>query len=111
SSNIINAMNGETYGVFDPRLPHITRPLPDGSFVGTPNGAGRKGSGSIQEETYLTQDGYYSSINSPLTIITYSELKFIEAEAYLRAGNDNEAYIAYLEGIRANMEKIGVDDS
>lgn len=109
SEQIIDAMNGTTFGVFDPRLPLLTIPLPDGTFVGTPNGAGRKGDGVVQEEVYLKQDGFYSSEQSPLVLISYSELKFIEAEVNLRSSQSSDAYNAYLEGIRANMEKIGVN--
>lgn len=108
SQQIIDAMNGTTFGVFDPRLPLITAPTPDGVFVGTENGAGRKGDGVIQEEVYLTQDGAYSSTESPLALITYSELKFIEAEASLADNKPANAYAAYLEGIQANMKKVGV---
>lgn len=36
-------------------------------------------------------------------------MKFIEAEAAMSGGDMGRAYTAYLEGIRANMEKVGVD--
>jgi len=109
SEQLIDAMNGMTFGVFDPRLPMITNPLPDSSYVGTVNGEGRTGDGTVQEETYLTTDGFYSSDESPLLVITYAELKFIEAEMELRDGNPETAYDAYLEGIRAHMAKLGVE--
>lgn len=108
SEQVVDAMNGTTFGVFDPRLPRITNPLPDGTYVGTTNGVGRIGDGTIPFEVYLSTDGYYSSPESPLFIITYPELKFIEAEVQLRDNKPTEAYAAYLEGIRAHMEKLGV---
>lgn len=111
SEQVVDAMNGTTFGVFDPRLPLITSPIPDGSFVGTENGAGRKGDGVHQEEVYLTQSGAYSSEKSNLILISYSELKFIEAEVYLRKSEPSNAYSAYLEAIRANMEKIEVSEN
>lgn len=111
SEQFIDALNGTTFGVFDPRLPLITSPLPDGTYEGTVNGEGRKGDGTIQAETFLTEDGYYSSESSPLFIITYPELKFIEAETEFRDGNPDAAYNAYLEGIQAHMEKLGVDSA
>ncbi len=40
--------------------------------------------------------------------MTYAELKFIEAEAALAAGNPSRAYAAYLAGINANMDKLQV---
>ncbi|WP_224490725.1 SusD/RagB family nutrient-binding outer membrane lipoprotein [Robertkochia flava] len=109
SEQVIDAMNGTTFGVFDPRLPLITDPLPDGvTYRGTVNGEGRIGDGTVQQECYLTTSGYYSSADSPLLVITYAETKFIEAEAALRAGDPNAAYEAYLAGIGANMDKMGV---
>jgi len=53
-------------------------------------------------------------------MITYSETNFIEAEAaFLRDNSGNrfavgasqQAYDAYQEGIRANMDKLGVSES
>lgn len=108
SEQLVDAMNGNTFGVFDPRLPLITNPLPNGSYVGTKNGVGRIGDGTVPFEVYLSTDGYYSSEDSPLFIITYPEMKFIEAEVQLRDNKPSEAYAAYLEGIRAHMEKLGV---
>lgn len=115
SEQLIDAMNGTTFGVFDPRLPLITEPFPVASegdttdiYRGTENGAGRIGDGTVQAECYLATEGFYSSTNSPLILISYSELKFIEAEVNLHEGNTTEAYDAYLASIRANMEKMGV---
>jgi hypothetical protein len=45
-----------------------------------------------------------------LPIITYDEIKFLEAEANLRLNNRPEAYAAYLAGIEAAMERAEVDD-
>ncbi len=111
SEQFIDALNGETYGTFDPRLPLITDTIPGGTYVGTPNGAGRQGDGTIQVECYLTTSGFYSMAESPLLVLTYAEVKFIEAEAHLRNGSPGEALTAFLEGIRANMDKVGVAES
>ena len=108
SEQVVDAMNGETFGVFDPRLPKITNPLPDGTYIGTENGFGRVGDGTVPYEVYLNTDNYYSSEDSPLFIITYPEMKFIEAEVQLRSNNPTEAYAAYLEGIEAHMQKLNV---
>lgn len=108
SEQVVDAMNGETFGVFDPRLPKITNPLPDGTYVGTENGVGRVGDGTVPYEVYLSTNGYYSSPDSPLFIITYPEIKFIEAEVQLRSNNSTEAYAAYLEGIESHMQKLNV---
>jgi hypothetical protein len=108
SEQFIDMMNGDTYGIFDPRLPFMTDTTKFGDYRGTPNGKGRTGSGVNFEETYINLTGYYSSSNSPLFIITYDELKFIEAEVKFRANDKPGAYAAYLAGITANMNKMGV---
>lgn len=109
SDNIVKAMNGVTYGIPDPRLPLVTNLTKFGDYRGTRNGAGRgTSSGTENEESFLTTDGWYSSTNSPMIIISYAECKFIQAEAYFRKGQKTEAYNAYLEGIKANMNKMEV---
>jgi len=109
SEHFINTMNGTIYGLADPRLPLITDSTKYGDYRGTRNGRGRVGSGVNFDECYLSLTGFYSSTNSPLFIINYAECKFIEAETYLRKSDNVNAYAAYLEGITANMDKIGVD--
>ncbi|PVD51202.1 SusD/RagB family nutrient-binding outer membrane lipoprotein [Terrimonas sp.] len=111
STNIVNAMNGTTYGVFDPRLPLIATITKFGDYRGTRNGAGRIGTGTDDEESYLSLDGFYSKGGAPLQLVTYAEMKFIEAEAAFRAGDKETAYNAYLAGIAANMDKIGVSSA
>ncbi|HUP13449.1 MAG TPA: SusD/RagB family nutrient-binding outer membrane lipoprotein [Niastella sp.] len=108
SEQFIDAMNGKTFGIFDPRLPLMTDTTKYGDYRGTPNGKGRSGGGVSFEETYVNLTGFYSNTNSPLFIITYEELKFIEAEAAFRSNDKPRAYTAYLEGIKANMNKMGI---
>jgi hypothetical protein len=109
STQIVNAMNGNTFGLSDPRLPDIATITKYGDYRGTPNGAGRIGTGTNQEESYLSVNGFYSRTGAPLLLVTYAETKFIEAEAAFRSGDLSRAYTAYLAGIKANMDKIGVD--
>jgi hypothetical protein len=109
STQIVNAMDGANYPMFDPRLPLIATITKFGDYRGTPNGAGRIGTGTNQEESYLSVNGSYSKANAPLLIVTYAEMKFIEAEAAFRSGDKHRAYEAYIAGIEANMEKVGVD--
>jgi hypothetical protein len=108
SSNFVNAMNGTTFGFADPRLPRLTNLTRFGDYRGTRNGQGRSGTGTTNDECYLVLAGYYSGDASPLFVATWEEVKFIEAEAALRSGATTRAYNAYLAGIRANMDKIGV---
>lgn len=109
SAHFVDAMNGKTYGVFDPRLPLITDTTKFGDYRGTVNGAGRIGSGTDQEECYLSVNGFYSKPGAPLLIATNAEWRFIEAEAAFRSGDKKRAYSAYILGITANMDKVGVD--
>lgn len=108
SSNIVNAMNGTTFGYTDPRLPRITNLTRFGDYRGTRNGSGRVGTGTTNDECYLVLAGYYSGDISPLFVATVEEVEFIEAEAALRSGDRSRAYTAYLNGIRVNMDKLGV---
>lgn len=108
SEYYVKSMDGSIYGIPDPRLPFEASLTRFGDYRGTRNGKGRTGTGTTKDESYLSLTGYYSSANSPLYIITYEEMKFIEAEAAFRSGDKLRAYTAFLEGIRANMNKIGV---
>ena len=113
SDQFVDAMNGQTFGVMDPRLPLITEPFEEGGnmvFRGTTNGAGRQGDGTVQAEVYLETSGFYSADDAPLLLFTYAEQKFIEAEAAFRSGDHVRALNAFTDGIRSNMEKVGVPD-
>ena len=107
SEQFVDALNGDTYGVADPRLPLIATLTKFNDYRGTINGAGRIGTGTDDEESYLSVDGFYSKSGAPLLLITFAETKFIEAEAKF-ATDKPGSYQAYLDGIAANMDKIGV---
>ncbi len=108
SSNFVDAMNGTTYGYTDPRLPRLTNLTRFNDYRGTRNGRGRVGTGTTNDESTLVLAGYFSGDASPLFVATFEEVKFIEAEAALRSGATTRAYNAYIAGIRASMDKIGV---
>ena len=108
SSYFVNASNGVTYGVFDPRLPLIGTLTKFGDYRGTTNGAGRIGTGTSMEESYIGEDEWYSSTNSPLQIITYAECLCTKAEAAFRNTDMSTAYTAYIAGITASMKKLAV---
>lgn len=116
SEQIVDQLNGNTYGVFDPRIDFITEPASDeshpdfGEYVGTRNGAGRGDDPEQGVRAVLAVGSYYASgPTDPLENMTYAELKFIEAEAALADNSPARAYQAYEDGIRAHMEKLGVD--
>lgn len=106
SEQFVDALNGTTFGVTDPRLALVATPTVNGDYVGTVNGGGRAGDGTEAIESYLSTEGALSSTNSPLEIITYAELKFIEAEAALRSGQDARALTAFEAGVTASIEKM-----
>ena len=111
SSHFVDATDAATYGVFDPRLPLIAELTKFGDYRGTPNGKGRVGNGTSHEESYLSLTGWYSIPGAPLELITFPECKFIEAEAQFRANDKQKAYDAYLEGIKADMQKLKTPDT
>ncbi len=110
SEQLIDHLNGTTYGVFDPRISKITDMTVNGIYIGTVNGAGNRppGNNVTKDECYISMNSPWTSPESPILLMTYAELKFIEAEAAL-AIDPNRAYNAYLEGIRANCEKLQVE--
>jgi len=113
-AQFVNAVNGTTYGFKDPRVGYMATLTKFNDYRGTVNGAGRVGTGTSKEESYIgtgtgkTDDTtFYAKPGAPLVLISYAEIKFIEAEAAL-ATDRGRAYAAYLEGIKANMEKMGI---
>ena len=128
SNHFISYMNGGTVYPFttvamDPRLPLLvdmrtynssgvtgTQPVLPAGYVGTTNGTGSSSSAKIGTQFF------YSKIDAPLLYLSFSEAKFMEAEAqFLLAGgtttstgSNAAAYAAYLAGIGANMDKIAV---
>ena len=107
SEQFVDHLDGTTYGVVDPRLKYIATLTKDGDYRGTPNGRGRIGTGTNKEESYLSLDGFYSKSGAPLLLVTFAEMKFIEAEATF-SSDKARSYQAYLDGIKAHMDKIGV---
>lgn len=54
---------------------------------------------------------FYSSINSAVPLLTYAEMKFIEAEANIRLGKAAEAHAAYTAAVKASLQRTGVADA
>ncbi len=109
SAQLVNQLNGKTYSTVDPRLQKITDPTVTGTYVGTINGQGNVGApNTVKDEVYISLNSPLTGDASPLQIVTFAEMKFVEAEAALRSGDKARAYAAYLTGIRANMDKFSV---
>ena len=113
SVQLVDATNGTTFGVLDPRISKIASKTITNTYKGTPNGVGNVGSAAntVKDESYISLTGALSNDNSPIYIATYSELKFIEAEAAFRSLQPIRAYAAYLEGIKASMDQFGVSST
>ncbi|HEX6983234.1 MAG TPA: SusD/RagB family nutrient-binding outer membrane lipoprotein [Balneolaceae bacterium] len=111
SEQVVNHMNGTTYGVFDPRIEAFTDTTDSGTYVGTRNGDGRGDAPPAGARSVLTVNTFYAAETAPILIATYAEQKFIEAEAAFRANQQTRAYNAYLAGIEAHMDKMGVDEA
>lgn len=111
SDNFIDHMNGVKYGLLDPRIAKITDKTVNDVYKGTRNGAGNLGpnANTVHDENYISLISPLTNRTSPLFVITYAELKFVEAEAAFRSGAGRaRAYAAYLAGITASMDKFGV---
>lgn len=112
SEQIVEAMDGTTFGVVDPRMEFMFSRTQHGNFRGTKNGAGRDPDvvDLRLDASTLVEASYYANRASPVLVMTYAEQKFIEAEAYLAKGVafKPDAYAAYLAGITAHMNMLGV---
>lgn len=107
SAQLVQEMDGTIYGTYDPRLEQITDSVAADTYRGTVNGAGNPN----QAYNVISDESIYAQETSPIYLVTYAEVKFIEAEAALRANQPVRAYNAYEAGIRANMDKLGVSQS
>jgi hypothetical protein len=107
----MNLMNGTIQEIVDPRVSLLAfkNVAADPLFKGTNPGTGAGATTVYNDRTNFY--GWNFSSLAPLQMITYAEAKFIEAEVRLLQNGGKgtpDAYLAYLDGIRANMSKIGV---
>ncbi|SMO56244.1 SusD/RagB family nutrient-binding outer membrane lipoprotein [Solitalea koreensis] len=88
----------------DPRLPFFATKDAAGGYSGTP----------VNDQVTVSTSKFgpgIASNTSPLPMVTYSEAKFIEAEANLRLGNAGAAAAAYNEAIKASLRSVtGAED-
>ncbi len=102
STTIYNILDNLT----DPRA-DLWFGLVNGIVNPAPNGIAETDQGG---NIYSRASGTYLTPTSPLPIITYDEIKFLEAEAHLRLDEKPEAYQAYLDGIEAALNRASVDE-
>jgi len=100
--NLVDLMNG----LNDPRrsVYFLTDGLctPDTCYSGSAAGSG-DGSSEIGE--------FFNSPTSPTLFMTYSEVKFIEAECAFRTGDAAAAAAAYNVAVSASLEMFGTSDA
>lgn len=82
----------------DPRLPFFAKTDAAGGYSGSP----------VFPPTIDASPlgSFYGNINSKLPLVTYAEVKFIEAEANFRLGKTAEALAAYTEAVTASVTKV-----
>lgn len=124
---LVSYMDGTSFpftgGVvaMDPRLPVLAE-TNDGSndYRGyLAGGNGVTGDGVTSANTDFREEGYYTNAAAPIVVISYAEALFIKAEAAFlanggtttSAGTTADGYDAYINGIKANMSKLGVSSS
>ncbi|SHG06790.1 Starch-binding associating with outer membrane [Fodinibius roseus] len=108
SETILEVMNDFTVSGFrDPRAELWFTQIGD-EYIGAP---------PRQAETDLTHSMYSAPSEenvlydeAPQPMLTYDEMKFIEAEAQLRLGNRFEANKAYEEAVRVACRRAGVSE-
>ncbi|SFZ90318.1 Starch-binding associating with outer membrane [Flaviramulus basaltis] len=132
NDQLISLMNGKQYPFAgsiteDPRLTSmfvketgVGIPAPDTDpWRGFMSGGDGESSDGESGNVYYKDGGFHTSSNSPLFFLSYSEAMFIKAEAEFlvnggtttSSGTTASGYNAYLEGIQANIDKLGVDGS
>lgn len=90
----------------DPRLTIIVPEAVDGGYVGLDVGRGLDGDPPTKYSA--GNGGFYTSPTAPTYMLTYSEVKFIEAEARFRKNDLPGAYAAFRQGVQADLEKLNV---
>jgi hypothetical protein len=91
----------------DPRIPLFITQV-NGEYVPAPNGTSEEDqAGTIYSR--ITDNVIFAT--APLPIMTYAELKFIEAECHLRKSSPDPsaALSAYVEGLDVALEHAGVE--
>lgn len=92
--------------VEDPRLELIVPEAVNGGYYGVVTGRGL--AGASPDDFSLGNGGFYTSPDSPTYMMTFSEVKFIEAEAKFRSGDIAGAYADFKTAVKADLEKVGV---
>lgn len=82
----------------DPRLPFYATQDANGNYTGTPI--------TSQDQTTSDIGAYFASASSPAPMVTYVEMKFIEAECRLRLEQKDAAAESFNQAVIASIEQI-----
>jgi hypothetical protein len=95
SSTFVDALNGKS----DPRLPVFCGMDDQGGYSGTPPD-------DVDVTTTSYVGAYYASPASSIPLVSYVEMKFIEAEAKLRSGDAGGAATAFNDAVKASINQV-----
>lgn len=108
SAYITDLLSGRNHfdGAVDPRLPfYMTKSGAGEDYIGlTP---GKLIGSEPAVNVSITNANWHAQAAAPVLFITYAETQFILAEALFET-DKGASYQAYLDGISASMEKVGV---
>lgn len=120
SSFIIALLDGTTFpGVVDPRMKLMFNACPDGVYRGVlpasgdpnnvtgntkqiPNLTGGLGGTALATGKWIFTD------KAVHTVTSYAEMQFVKAEAAFKKGDRPTAYTAFLNGVNAHLDFVGV---
>jgi len=91
----------------DPRLPVFADTNRYGQYRGLPNGL-NDGEGASLDSISRYGSYWRKRPNAPLSLLTYSEVLFLEAEAAQRGWITGDPATLYADAIRASMEQYGI---
>lgn len=100
----VDNLKGEYSGVVDPRLPLLVDKGENDEYQGLAS----YDDNAPAETVNISINTWYGKANSPILMMSYAELKFIEAEAQLNLGGD--AQTPYQEGVESNMRMVEVNE-
>jgi hypothetical protein len=99
----VDMLNGTTWGYIDPRLPIIIDKGEDDEYHGLATYDDESPTNTVDINTST----WYGTESAPMIMMSFAELKFIEAEAQMNLGGDVQT--PYVNGITAHMNMLGVD--
>jgi len=82
----------------DPRLPFYVAENGNGEYRGTVIGA--------QDETASHPGSYVADATASSVMMSFAELKFIEAEAHFQLGHTTDANTAFEAAVKASVERV-----